>query len=80
MEKFKFSFRQVEAPFSFSFDAVVGSDGRYETYDGTYIVTPRVEAQSLPTAKRNMKEDVTVKAIPYAEVSNDSNGKTVTIG
>lgn len=51
-----------------------------EAYNGEYTVTPRVEAQTLPTKEKVMLEDVTIRAIPYAEVTNNSNGKTVTIG
>jgi hypothetical protein len=51
-----------------------------ECYEGDYVVTPKVDAQSLPTKEKVMLEDMTVKAIPYAEVTNVSNGKTVTIG
>lgn len=50
-----------------------------EIYDGPYSVTPTVQDQILATAQRYMRDDITVTAIPYAEVSNASNGKTVTI-
>lgn len=48
-------------------------------YDGDYEVTPTVAAKRLETAKKIMNEDLIIKAIPYAEVSNGANGKTVTI-
>ncbi|MBQ9785072.1 MAG: hypothetical protein IJW29_06195 [Clostridia bacterium] len=50
------------------------------TYAGAYSVTPRVDSQSIPTAKTFMAEDMTVKAIPYYDVSNTSGGSTVYIG
>lgn len=50
-----------------------------EPYEGEYIVTPKVEAQTMPTKEKVMLDDVTIKAIPYAEVSNNANGTTVTI-
>lgn len=56
------------------------STGEYDVYEGDYIVTPKVVQQTLPTAQRLMQADVLVKEIPYAEVTNVSNGKTVTIG
>lgn len=56
------------------------STGEYDVYEGDYIVTPRVAQQTLPTAQRLMQADVLIKEIPYAEVTNVSNGKTVTIG
>ena len=52
-----------------------------ETYDGEYIVTPKVdETQTLQTQNKKMVQDVTVLEIPYAEVSNAAGGETVTIG
>lgn len=51
-----------------------------DPYLGDYEVTPAVGAQVLPTAKKLMADDVTVKAIPYYETSNLSDGETVYIG
>lgn len=48
-------------------------------YEGPYEVTPQVEAQTLETAGKIMKNDVAVKAIPIYEVSNTSGGSTVYI-
>lgn len=50
-----------------------------ETYEGDYIITPKVVNQSLETKNKLMKNDVTVLAIPYFETSN-LTGKTVYIG
>lgn len=52
----------------------------YEFYDGEYIVTPDVIAQYLETDSKIMRDDVTVLAVPYAEVSNPDGGLTVIIG
>lgn len=49
-------------------------------YEGEYEVTPKVEEQTLPTAMTLLKEDVTIKSIPYFDVSNNSGGSTVYIG
>lgn len=49
-------------------------------YEGEYTVTPKIVSQTMETANKRMTEDVTVKAIPYYEVSNEHNGKTVIIG
>lgn len=57
-----------------------GGDVNIEEYEGAYEVTPSVKAQTLKTAEKKMKQDVLVKEIPYAEVSNAASGKTVTIG
>ena len=51
-----------------------------EKYTGEYKVTPKVNAQTLFTAKKFLEQDVLVKEIPYAEVSNHMGGKTATIG
>lgn len=48
-------------------------------YEGVYDVTPTVSEQTLPTARKYLSEDVTIKEIPYFEVSNDSGGGTVYI-
>lgn len=55
-------------------------DSNYEVYEGSYIVTPSVSNQTLNTANKLMKSDVIIEEIPYAEVGNNSGGKTVTIG
>lgn len=49
-------------------------------YSGPYDITPLFSAQVLPTAKRLMQQDLTIKKIPQYEVSNDSNGYTLIIG
>lgn len=51
-----------------------------EYYAGEYQVTPSVKAQTLPTAYKMLEENLVVLEIPYAEVSNNSGGKTATIG
>ena len=48
-------------------------------YDGLYEAIPKVEAQTLPTAKKLMTDDVTVHGVPFYEVSNDQGGTTVYI-
>ena len=50
-----------------------------EPYEGPYDVTPKVTAQTLPTAKKLMRDDVSVRAIPYFDVSNPAGGNTVYI-
>lgn len=49
-------------------------------YSGPYDITPLFSAQVLPTAKRLMRQDITVKKIPQYEVSNDYGGYTLIIG
>ena len=50
-----------------------------EPYDGPYDVTPKVMAQTLSTAKKLMRDDVSVRAIPYFDVSNPAGGNTIYI-
>lgn len=52
----------------------------YSDYTGDYEVTPKIVAQSLPTADKHLSKDVVIKEIPYYEVSNQANGKTIIIG
>lgn len=48
-------------------------------YAGPYDITPLFSTQILPTAKRLMQQDVTIKKIPQYEVSNDY-GTTLILG
>ncbi len=50
-----------------------------DPYMGAYEVTPTVEGFTLPTARKVMSEDLTVKRIPYYEMDNTA-GTTVFIG
>lgn len=50
-----------------------------ETYDGSYEVIPSVQDQVLYTKSKLMKDDLTVREIPYYETSN-LKGITVYIG
>ena len=50
-------------------------------YEGVYSVTPSASGDTiLLTAQKMMDANVTVSKIPYSEVSNSSDGTTVTIG
>ena len=49
-------------------------------YEGSYEVTPKVDSQNLPTKNKVLVDDMTVKAIPFFNVSNISGGSTVFIG
>ena len=49
-------------------------------YSGPYDITPLFTAQVLPTAKKLMQKDVTIRKIPQYEVANDSSGYTLIIG
>ena len=52
----------------------------YPDYPGETSVTPRTEAQTLPTRDTVLHDDVTVEAIPYYTTTNLSGGYTAIIG
>lgn len=52
----------------------------HEYYIGKYDVIPKIESQVLETRDKLMSDDVTVKAIPFYEVSNPQGGTTFIIG
>ena len=45
-----------------------------DPFEGDYSVTPKVEAQTMPTKEKVMLDDVTIEPIPYAEVTNNFVG------
>lgn len=49
-------------------------------YDGPYDATPTVDGMTLATMHRSMSKDISIKPIPIVSVSNESGGRTVTIG
>ena len=59
---------------------IVGGSSSYETYRGDYTVDPDFDGITLETRGKVMRDDVTVKPIEVARVSNTQGGKTVYIG
>lgn len=59
-------------------ETIIGGDA-LPWYEGAYVVTPKVGEQTLETRNKSMRNDVTVEAIPYSEVSNPSGGLTANI-
>lgn len=57
---------------------LIGTDR--EKYEGPYEVIPSTCDQTLDTSNKAMREDVIVREIPFAEVSNPSGGTTIIIG
>jgi hypothetical protein len=51
----------------------------HESYSGPYEVTPASNEQSLRTADKQMRRDVTIHKVPYYETSNEGGGVTVSI-
>lgn len=58
-------------------EIIVAGDGNYT---GPYEVKPKIVEQTMPTQNKVMLYDMKVLEIPYYEVSNEQNGKTVVIG
>lgn len=61
-------------------DDPVDPDDPEDYYDGPYVITPQVNPQEIDCDNRIMRDDVDVLAIPYSEVTNETGGKTSTIG
>ena len=58
-------------------DSIINVD----EYTGQYTVTPLPDVeQILRTNNKILKHDIIIQPIPYAAVSNNAGGKTVTIG
>ena len=60
------------------FGDVIEVEHQYDPYPGTYEVIPRRRDQTLATNGKNMEDDVTVKEVPWTEVSNPT-GTTYSI-
>lgn len=58
----------------------VMGDLDYPMYEGPYDATPTVDGLKLATKRRSMSKDVSIDPIPIGSVSNESGGRTVTIG
>lgn len=80
--EFTLDFQSSETSFDVTFEAISVITELPEGlsfYDGEYVIVPILKDQTLTTTDKILKNDVTVKAIPYDEVSN-SHGITVIIG
>ncbi len=53
----------------------------YPMYNGSYYVEAETfEDHSIPTQDKTMMYDLTIGRIPFMEMYNESNGKTLVIG
>lgn len=59
-------------------DAGVSGDGI--PYEGDYVITPSIGEKTMATKNKVMKDNVTILAIPFYNVSNQSGGTTAYIG
>ena len=48
-------------------------------YTGEYEITPAIDAQTLNTKNKTLRDDIEIKEIPYYETSNEY-GDTIYIG
>lgn len=80
-EQFKLRLNEEREQFTAEFESLYLANAvPVDDYDGSYRITPKVQAQRLDTEGKHMKEDLLVLAIPYSEVSNTAGGNTVHIG
>lgn len=81
-QRFDIAFEQTNQSIPILFNNYQASSGTclHEPYAGSYEVTPRVDAQTLATKQKFMQEDLTIKEIPFFNVSNTAGGSTVYIG
>ena len=79
--QFRVNFKEIDKKLPVTFRSFQGVEvyAEVEKYTGSYEITPKVDAQTMPTAQKFMNEDVTVKAIPFFDVSNDAGGNTIFI-
>lgn len=73
-------FTESDQTLGVAFSGLQAIGEKKEYYTGDYEITPKVNAQILPTADKVLTDDLTVKAIPIYKVANTQNGITVTIG
>lgn len=76
----KFNITNQHLPVKFGVVQTVAAPGEVEAYTGPYDVTPKTEGQTLKTANKRMTDDVSVKAIPFFDTSNNAGGQTIYIG
>lgn len=64
---------------SFNNTVIVNGLGA-DPYLGAYEVIPSTEDQVLRTKNKGMRDDVTVRSVPFHEMNNEQGGSTVIIG
>ena len=72
-------FGEEEALFHGAFSEIHEVTTGVEQYAGDYTVTPNVSGKTLSTKQKFLVEDITIRPIPYYEVSNTAGGDTVFI-
>ena len=75
---FTLEFAEDTQEFCMNFGEVQIIHTDYDPYLGPYVVIPKRRDQVLETKDKQMTDDVTVKEVPWVEVSN-LTGTTYTI-
>lgn len=75
---FNLEFEEESKEFCLNFGEIQIVHTDYDPYPGPYVVIPKRRDQILTTNGKNMEDDVTVKEVPWTEVSNPT-GTTFTI-
>lgn len=75
---FNLEFEEESKEFCLNFGEIQIVHTDYDPYPGPYVVIPKRRDQILATNGKNMEDDVTVKEVPWTEVSNPT-GTTFTI-
>lgn len=78
-ERFNVRFGSSEQNIPLRFKDLQQVTATPDFYEGEYDITPKVEAQTIPTANKFLAEDVTVREIPFFRVGNTAGGSTVYI-
>ena len=75
-------FNVINEVFKVDFESTtIGPVVPVDPYEGPYVVIPKLDEQIvLLTKDKSMSDNVTVREIPWEEVSNPQGGITVTIG
>lgn len=75
-QNFNTKFQSDGESFSTDFGSFVDNGQNFPYYKGNYVVTPNRGDQELQTANQILKENITVIAIPFSQVSNMAGGLT----
>lgn len=78
MASFNMTFTEQQEGMHATFGSVVQVVRNYDPYSGPYEITPSTIEQIMETKGKDMVENVTVREIPYYEISNE-HGSTVHI-
>ena len=73
-------FEEQDAQFFSTFGEIQEVIADAPLYSGGYTVVPAMDEQMLETAEKLMQENLIIKPIPFYDVGNTTNGRTIYIG